>query len=419
MMPFTGVDCMPKKRILIFTIPNDGHLNILNRLIREHRSTCDFQIVFTDQRNSPPDLGALAGRVEIPPAVRSFTNTPASRVFERVSRLLPDCLRILREYDPALVLYDFCALEGHFVGRLTGIPTWCSVPGMMGPFTHQAYRAENLLSVANQRAIADIERRYRIDIPQDDVEVISNCLHLASEVNLLWSYPAVTPATFRANRAPARYEFVGYISDGYPRRPGGSGLPLIYVSFGTEVMDNLWTDQPATRSGVRQCVAGLTDLWRPGDVEVVFVTQGRRVLDSYPANWRVVNRVDQQEVLSRSDVFVTHGGCNSFHEALLHRVPMVVVPFFGDQALVARRAAELGIGVDLGDGDGIDRNKPRRHLVADLAPRIAAATVRLLGTDSARRGFDGLTLEPTMSLADLAEPDRTLAPAALAQTAVR
>jgi UDP:flavonoid glycosyltransferase YjiC (YdhE family) len=411
---------MPRKRILVFTIPNDGHLNILNRMIREHRASCDFQIVFTDQRNSAPDLRSLAGGVEIPPAVREFTNTPASRVFERVSRLLPDCLRIARKYDPALVLYDFSALEGHFVGRLVGIPYWCSIPGMVGPFTHQAYRAEALLSPPNQRAIADIQRRYRISVRQDDVEVISNCLHLPGEVNLLWSYPTVTPAGFRTNRAPVRYEFVGYISDSYPRRPGGIGPPSIYLSFGTEVMDNLWADQAATRAGVRRCVAGLTDLWRPGDVEVVFVTQGKRVLDSYPPNWQVVDRVDQQAVLSRSDVFVTHGGCNSFHEGLLQRVPMVVVPFFGDQALIARRATELGVGVDLGDGDGIDRNQPRTHLAADLAPRIAAAVVRLLATDSARRGFEALTLEPTMSLADLvAVSGRTLLPAGLAGTAVR
>jgi UDP-glucoronosyl and UDP-glucosyl transferase len=410
---------MLRKRILIFTIPNEGHLNILNRLVREYRSTCDFQIVFTDQRTRPPDLGSLAGPVEIPPAVEDFVNTPASAVFARVSRLLPDCLRIARKFDPTLVLYDFCALEGQFVGRLTGIPYWCSIPGMMGPFTHQAYRDQLLLSATNQHAMAEIERRYRVDVPLDEVEVVSNCLHLPGVVNLLWSYPSVTPTGFRANRAAARYEFVGYLSDGYPGRSGRPGPPLIYLSFGTEVMDNLWIAQSATRSGIRQCVAGLTTLWRPGDVDVVFATQGRRVLDSYPANWRVVDRVDQQEVLSRSDVFVTHGGCNSFHEALLHRVPMVVVPFFGDQLIVARRAAELSIGVDLGDGGGIDRADWRPHLAADLAPRIAAAAVRLLATDTARRGFEALELKPTMSLAELAAVSPwSGAAAALAASAV-
>jgi UDP-glucoronosyl and UDP-glucosyl transferase len=410
---------MPKKRVLIFTIPNDGHLNILKRLIRAQDAAGDFRIVFTDQRNRPPDLGPLADVAELPLAARSFTNTPASRVFERVSRLLPECLRIAREYAPSLILYDFSAVEGHFVGRLCGIPYWCSVPAMVGPFTDQPYRAENLYSAANQRALADLRRRYRLDIRQDEVEVISNCLHLPGEVNLLWSYPAVTPTGFRVNRAPARYEFMGYLTDGHLRPPAGSRPPLIYLSLGTEVMDNLWTDQAATRSGVRQCVAGLTELWRPGDVDVVFVTQGKRVLDSYPGNWQVVDSADQQQVLSRADVFVTHGGCNSFHEALLHQVPMVLVPFFGDQALVARRAVELGVGVDLGDLDGIDRNATRRHLTADLAPRIAAAAVRLLGTDTAQHAFHALKLETTMRLDDIAAvPGGAPASAALARAAV-
>ncbi|HEX7745186.1 MAG TPA: nucleotide disphospho-sugar-binding domain-containing protein [Micromonosporaceae bacterium] len=344
----------------------------------------------------------MAVPVHIPAAVRGFVNTPASRVFERVGTLLPECLRIAREYDPSLVVYDFCALEGHFVGRLSGIPYWCSIPGMVGPFAHRSYLVENLMSRANQRAIATLEGRYRLDVPQSDVEVISNCLHLPGQVNLLWSYPAVTPPRFRDNRGPARYEFVGYLSDGHRRPAAGTALPLIYLSFGTEVMDNLWADQEETRTGVRRCVAGLTRLWRPGEVDVVFATQGKRILDSYPPNWTVRDRVDQQKVLSRADVFVTHGGSNSFHEAVLHRVPMVVVPFFGDQVLVARRAEELGIGVDLGDGDGIDRNRQRRHLAADLASRIAAAAIRLMATDTARRGFEALRLEPTMSLRELA-----------------
>lgn len=412
---------MPKSRILIFTIPNDGHLNILNRLIRDRRSSCDFRLVFTDQRNTPTPPDQPAAPAHLPTAVRGFVNTPASRVFERVAAVLPECLRITREYDPSAVVYDFSALEGHFVGRLSGIPYWCSIPGMVGPFAHQSYLADNLLSRANQRAITAIEDRYPIEVRPGDVEVISNCLHLPGEVNLLWSYPAVTPPDFRDNRTAARYEFVGYLSDGHRRLPAATGPPLIYLSFGTEIMNNLWADQEETRTGVRQCVAGLTRLWRPGEVSVVFATQGRRILDWYPPNWTVCDRVVQQEVLSRADVFVTHGGSNSFHEAVLHRVPMVVVPFFGDQVLVARRAEELGIGIDLGDGDAIDRNRRRRHLAADLAPRIAAAAVRLMATDTARRGFAGLRLETTMSLCELgAVPERARGGAAsLARAAIR
>src|SRR6185312_13746791 len=32
------------------------------------------------------------------------------------------------------------------------------------------------------------------------------------------------------------------------------------------------------------------------------------------------------EVLSRADVFITHGGINSVHDAIRHKVPMIVYP---------------------------------------------------------------------------------------------
>jgi UDP:flavonoid glycosyltransferase YjiC (YdhE family) len=45
------------------------------------------------------------------------------------------------------------------------------------------------------------------------------------------------------------------------------------------------------------------------------------------------------------DVMLTHGGANTFHEAVLSGIPLLVSPGFGDQASVAQVAAKLGIGV--------------------------------------------------------------------------
>ena len=44
------------------------------------------------------------------------------------------------------------------------------------------------------------------------------------------------------------------------------------------------------------------------------------------------------------DLFITHGGANSFAEGLLSDIPMVVAPFFGDQPAVALRVVSLGLG---------------------------------------------------------------------------
>ena len=407
--PGPGDPTRHKKEITVFTIPNDGHLNILRRLIGRYQDSYEFQLVFVDQRNTPPDLRDLTVPVRWLTNARGFTNTPATRLFERVAAVLDECLDLVRARRPDLIIYDFCAVEGNLVGRAAGIPYWCSIPGLVGPFIHRDYLTDSLSSPANRSAIAAIRRRFGIDVEPDDVEVISNCLHMPGELNLLWSYPSVTPRDFLRNRKTADYQFAGYLSDGYART-GGSARPLIYLSFGTEVMDNLWPAQRQTRAGVRECVAGLADRWRGGDVEVVFVTQGRPVLGHYPPNWTVRDTVDQQRVLSRADVFVTHGGANSFHEALLFKVPMVVVPFFGDQVLIGRRVEELGIGVDLIRDERIDKDKTRRFLGDGLAAAIDRAVRRMLADGAYRRGFEGIALESTPPLAALAAAQAGAAP---------
>jgi UDP:flavonoid glycosyltransferase YjiC (YdhE family) len=390
-----------KRRILIFTIPNDGHLNILKRMIREYRDAYEFHLVLVDRSNTPPDLADLGVPVVTPQASRNFTNTPAGQVFARVLDLLDECVAVARAFEPDLILYDFCAVEGHFVSQALGIRSWCSIPGLIGPLVDHDYLARSLASPANRDALAAIERRFGVVVGPDQVELISNSLFIPAELNLLWSYPSVTPANFLDNRRPARYQFAGYLSDGHPGRRRLSGTPVVYLSFGTEVMDNLWPAEEQTRQGVRRCVAGLAARWASWDVEVVFSTQDKPVLAEYPANWRVYGKVDQQEVLSRADVFVTHGGSNSLHEAVLFQVPMVVAPFFGDQMLIGGRVRELGIGMVLDAAQGVEKDKPKQFLNDDLVDRMDHAVRRILADDRYRRSYAGLRLESMPALAEL------------------
>jgi UDP:flavonoid glycosyltransferase YjiC (YdhE family) len=203
------------------------------------------------------------------------------------------------------------------------------------------------------------------------------------------------------NRHPARYRFVGYPSDGYPDRRARSGTPVVYLSLGTEVMDNLWPGQQETRDGVRRCVAGLAERWASWDVEVVFATMDKPVLTRYPANWRVCGTVDQQHMLSAADVFITHGGSNSLHEAILSQVPLVVAPFFGDQMLIGRRVQELGIGIALAVPEATDKHGPKHHLDDGLAERLDNAVRRILADDAYRRNYATIPLDSTPPLGEL------------------
>eukprot|EP00930_Biecheleria_cincta_P047619 TRINITY_DN3304_c0_g1_i1.p1 TRINITY_DN3304_c0_g1~~TRINITY_DN3304_c0_g1_i1.p1 ORF type:complete len:573 (-),score=114.11 TRINITY_DN3304_c0_g1_i1:177-1781(-) len=47
------------------------------------------------------------------------------------------------------------------------------------------------------------------------------------------------------------------------------------------------------------------------------------------------------------DLFLTHGGQNSFTESLSAGVPVVVCPGFGDQQVNARKAVDLGVGLQV------------------------------------------------------------------------
>jgi UDP:flavonoid glycosyltransferase YjiC (YdhE family) len=63
-----------------------------------------------------------------------------------------------------------------------------------------------------------------------------------------------------------------------------------------------------------------------------------------PPNFLPCGTVPQLEVLPLCDAFITHGGMGSVMEAALFRVPLCVVPCFGDQMGNADRVEASGMG---------------------------------------------------------------------------
>ncbi|CAE8642959.1 unnamed protein product [Polarella glacialis] len=67
-----------------------------------------------------------------------------------------------------------------------------------------------------------------------------------------------------------------------------------------------------------------------------------------PANAVCVPSMPQVDLLKAGvDLFLTHGGQNSFTESLSVGVPVVVCPGFGDQVVNARKAVALGVGLQV------------------------------------------------------------------------
>ena len=80
-------------------------------------------------------------------------------------------------------------------------------------------------------------------------------------------------------------------------------------------------------------------------------------------------RVNQWAVLGEADLFVTHHGLNSTHEAIFNRVPMLSYPFFWDQPGLAAKCQAFGIARPLSA-------MPRGPVTADAAARAIAGILQ-------------------------------------------
>ena len=155
-----------------------------------------------------------------------------------------------------------------------------------------------------------------------------------------------TSRTFQpyAESFSAHYAFVGpsVFSKTPPNKQ--NPRPLVYISMGTVLHDR--------PDFYQTCIRALRD--EPVDV---MISCGSKVDPETLAapNVKAYPRVDQLEILSKADVFLTHCGMNSVSESLYMGCPMVLYPQTGEQQAVARRTKELGAGALLTDdtADGI------------------------------------------------------------------
>jgi len=156
------------------------------------------------------------------------------------------------------------------------------------------------------------------------------------------------------------------------RKARASGRKVILVSMGTVITgdspDLGWDAKPRSgKSGERKGLTGrqlCQSAWggafdafgSSGDwvdtLPLVLVALGPQedALGDLvrPDNAVCLPTLPQVDILKAGvDLFLTHGGQNSFTEALSEGVPVVVCPGFGDQSVNARKAVKLGVGLQV------------------------------------------------------------------------
>lgn len=207
-------------------------------------------------------------------------------------------------------------------------------------------------------------------------------LEASPDLNLL-----LTPTIVRRERAepldPARFVYLqGCVrSEGpfdvpvFPRNEG----PLVYLSFGS---------LGAMDVGLIERMLAVFDR-----LPARFVVNAGGLRDSYravPDNVYLDAWFPQPSVVAKSDLFIHHGGNNSFCEALRFGVPSLIMPYCWDGHDNAQRAEETGVGRQLiRDGWSDDELENAIHgLMADGEMRFrlkenAATMARAPGTDAA------------------------------------
>ncbi|KAK7873059.1 hypothetical protein R5R35_000343 [Gryllus longicercus] len=116
----------------------------------------------------------------------------------------------------------------------------------------------------------------------------------------------------------------------------GAEHGVIYFSLGTNI---LCKDLPAEKlQAILRALARLPQrvLWKFENDE----------LPGRPPNVRVAKWLPQQDILAHPKVrlFITQGGLQSFQEAAYHAVPLLGIPFMGDQQYNVAKMVSAGIG---------------------------------------------------------------------------
>jgi len=335
---------------------------------------------------------AEADDESIPNAVRHVTH--AGRYADEVAAMFG-------AVRPALVIYDSFAVVGQVAARVLGLPHVCVCSGHnLHPerFRERIHKDVQVrISPRCEEAVHILRERYGFE------EAAPFCYmsSLSPQLNIYCEPEEYIDAELRAAYAPVA--FFGSLWPQATPAPSASAFPpgrrKVYVSFGTVV----WRFFAAQAIPALETITAA--LARRPDTSVLVSLGGYagEVPDLTRENVRVMSYVDQWAVLNEADLFVTHHGLNSTHEAAYQQVPMLSYPFFWDQPALAAKCAALGIAAPLAtEARAPLREEDVDRALAEIDARPGALRARL----QEARGWEERVLagraEVTRRILDLA-----------------
>ncbi|CAB3377022.1 Hypothetical predicted protein [Cloeon dipterum] len=131
---------------------------------------------------------------------------------------------------------------------------------------------------------------------------------------------------------------------------------VIYFSMGSYIKGSEFPEEK---------VAALLDAFSELPQRVIFKWETEE-MPNKPNNVKIGKWLPQQAVLAHPNMklFITHGGLLSTQEAAYHGVPLVGIPFFGDQQLNVAKSSRMGLAV------GLDYNTLKKQTIINAIKTV-------------------------------------------------
>lgn len=288
---------------------------------------------------------SLMNLTQVPAKTQQQSGAMSMMMVEECRNILPQVLDRIRADQPDVIVNEAWCLWAKIVVQvlqkpaITSRPTYAMTDTMQKQFLEMNDVAmPDMRDVTGkvQAGLNEVCEAYHVP-PFDWTSAFTQ----TEALNIVFLPKAFQP---EAEAFDERYLFVGpsvlsrHEATDFPLEKLTGERPVLYISLGTA-----FNNQP-------QFFKDCFEAFRGQDWQVV-LSRGRQVdptiLGPIPDNFLVAPYVPQLAILPRTKVFVTHCGMNSTMESLFYGIPMVTVPQQSEQAMTARRIADLGLGIPL------------------------------------------------------------------------
>ena len=353
---------MKKASVAFFCMPEEGHFHRLRPLISGLVSRDFAANVFTHrrfERHVERAGGTFVDLFEKYPLERADGESlpVPCRFVSFAGCYAEEILHDLEEIRPSLVIYDTFAVIGRVVAARLGIPyvNVCAGHNVDPDRFLRLLRSDPRVAISQGclRAVETLRERYGLH----DASPFSYVSGLSPFLNVYCEPPAyLTEADRRVFEPVAFYGSLPSIEEMEANRRAGEPSPFgsdatrikVYVSFGSVVWRYYAAEAFGALKSMSESFASMENVRAVislGGAEV-----GAETLRALTKpNVSVAGYVNQRRILQDADVFVTHNGLNSTHEAIFNGVPMISYPFFWDQPALAEKCRQFGLAIPLTD----------------------------------------------------------------------